>query len=130
LRIKFPAEITSRISPFCFQICTPIYLARPEDNLGNTFSDTLKNCSSLYLDKKSLLNLDCKGFDIRLISLAEANILAPLISKSYDLRCWSTLTWPDSMKLSNWPYGIHLYLTRILYVRKWTKSQQRISWRV
>ena len=29
-----------------------------------------------------------------------------------------------------WPYEIHLYLTRILYVRKWTKYQQRISWRV
>src|SRR5215472_11507784 len=90
------------MSPSFFHTLTPICLVRLELSLGNTFSDTFKNFSSVYLSKKRRLNLDCKGFDSRLISLQLAKTLAPFISKSYCFFCWSTLTLPDSMKFKSW----------------------------
>jgi hypothetical protein len=72
----FPIEIQSRMSPPFFHTLAPIYLARLELSLGSTFSDTSKNCSSVYLGRKSFLNLDCKGLDSLLISLQVANTLA------------------------------------------------------
>jgi hypothetical protein len=53
------------------------------------------NCSSVYLDKNNFRNLDAKGLDSLLISLQVANTLAPFISKSYCLFCWSILTLRD-----------------------------------
>jgi hypothetical protein len=93
----FPIEIQSRMSPPFFHTLAPIYLARLELSLGSTFSDTSKNCSSVYLGRKSFLNLDCKGLDSLLISLQVANTLAFFISNSYCFFCWPTLTLPYSV---------------------------------
>ena len=93
-RIKRPMDIQSRISPPFFQTAAPIYLAILLLVLGRTFSETSKNCSSVYLGKNRRLNLDCNGALNLLISLHEANTLAFSILKSYWRLIWSTLMRP------------------------------------
>ena len=103
--INFPVDITSLISPSSSHTLAPIYLTRL-DSLGSTFSVTSKNCSSVYLGRKSFLNLDCKGLDSLLILLQEPKTFAPFISKSYCFFCWSNLTRPDSMKFKSWFWNV------------------------
>lgn len=105
LRINLATDITSLISPPFCHICEPINLLRPELSFGNTFSEIPRNWASVYLDKKSFLNLDCKGFDNRPSSLAVANTLQLFISKSYWRFIWSTLIRPLSKKLSSFSWN-------------------------
>jgi hypothetical protein len=86
-----------------FHTHAPIYLAILELILGSTFFDTSKNCCSVYLGRKSFLNLDCKGLDSLVISLHVPNIFAHFIWKSY----WSSAIYFPVPRTSQ---VIHLYV--------------------
>src|SRR5262249_32265152 len=93
----------------------PIYLARLELSLGSTLSDTFKNCSSVYLGKNNLLNLDCKCLDSLLLSLQVTNSFAAmgivlLFSAGHSALTVSSAPYPPFGLASVWFVGFASYL--------------------